>query len=38
MAATPHLFLNGDVPLAARVHRNTDDIAERQPAVLVTGS
>jgi len=35
---TPYLFLNGDVPLAARVYRDTDDDLERQPAVLVTGS
>jgi AraC-like DNA-binding protein len=37
MAGT-HLFINGDTPLAARVYRITDDIVERQPAVLVTGS
>ncbi|MGI5131916.1 alpha/beta hydrolase [Pseudonocardia sp. CA-107938] len=34
----PFQFFNGDVPLAARVHRNVDDLLEPQPAVLVTGS
>jgi uncharacterized protein len=36
--STPYLFLNGDVPLAARVYRNTDDMFVRQPAVIITGS
>lgn len=38
MVSTPYLFFNGDVPLAARVHRNTDDPFARQPAVIVSGS
>jgi uncharacterized protein len=38
MTANPYLFFCGDVPLSARVHRGTDDLLERQPAVLVTGS
>lgn len=37
-AVTPYLFLSGDVPLAARVYRNTDDLFVRQPAVIITGS
>lgn len=36
--STPYLFFNGDVPLAARVYRNTDDPFVRQPAVIITGS
>jgi fermentation-respiration switch protein FrsA (DUF1100 family) len=36
--ATPYLLFNGDVPLAARMHRAPGDLLERQPAVLVTGS
>ena len=38
MTAHPYVFFHGDVPLAARIHRDTDDWAERQPAVLITGS
>ncbi|WP_459715734.1 alpha/beta hydrolase [Actinophytocola sp. KF-1] len=38
MTASPHLFFDGDVPLAATVHRDTDDLLDRQPAVIVTGS
>lgn len=38
MQPRPYLILSGDVPLSARVYRNTDDLTERQPAVLVTGS
>ena len=38
MQATPYLFLSGDTPLSARMYRATDDLLERQPAVLVTGS
>jgi fermentation-respiration switch protein FrsA (DUF1100 family) len=34
----PYLILSGDVPLAARLYRATDDLTERQPAVIVTGS
>ncbi|WP_232661511.1 alpha/beta hydrolase [Pseudonocardia sp. TRM90224] len=34
----PFQFFNGDVPLAARIHRNIDDLDARQPAVLITGS
>lgn len=37
-AVNPYLFLSGDVPLAARVYRNTDDLFVRQPAVIITGS
>ncbi|GAB3945629.1 alpha/beta hydrolase [Kribbella albertanoniae] len=33
----PFTFFNGDVPLAAHVHRSGDP-EERQPAVLITGS
>ena len=36
--STPYLFLNGDIPLAARVYRNTDDMFVQQPAVIITGS
>jgi hypothetical protein len=38
MTAHPYVFFHGDVPLAARIHRETDDWARRQPAVIVTGS
>jgi hypothetical protein len=38
VTATPYLLFNGDVPLAARMHRAPGDLLERQPAVLVTGS
>ncbi|HEV2779897.1 MAG TPA: alpha/beta hydrolase [Actinophytocola sp.] len=38
MSVSPLLFINGDVPLAARVYRDTDDLFTRQPAVLITGS
>jgi fermentation-respiration switch protein FrsA (DUF1100 family) len=38
MTAHPYVFFHGDVPLAGRIHRTTGDWAERQPAVLVTGS
>ncbi len=38
MEATPYLILSGETPLSARVYRATDDLLERQPAVLVTGS
>jgi uncharacterized protein len=34
----PHVFFHGDVPLAAHIHRNTDDLRDRQPTVVVTGS
>jgi uncharacterized protein len=34
----PILFSSGGVPLAGRVHRPAGDLAERQPAVIVTGS
>ncbi len=37
VTASPLLFLGGDVPLAATVHRETDDPFVRQPAVIVTG-
>jgi uncharacterized protein len=32
------MFLSGDIPLAARVYRNTDDLFVRQPAVIINGS
>jgi fermentation-respiration switch protein FrsA (DUF1100 family) len=35
---SPYLFISGDVPLSARVYRNTDDLFVRQPAVIITGS
>ena len=35
---TPLPFFRGDVRLAGRVFRNTDQIDVRQPAVIVTGS
>ncbi|MDQ3789869.1 MAG: alpha/beta hydrolase [Actinomycetota bacterium] len=38
MTASPFLFPVGDAPLAATVHRETDDLLDRQPAVIVTGS
>ena len=38
MSERPYLILNGDVPLSARIYRSGDDLTERQPAVLVTGS
>jgi len=38
MQPRPYLIFSGDVPLSARIYRNTDDITERQPAVIVTGS
>jgi uncharacterized protein len=36
--AKPFLILSGDIPLSARLYRATDDLTERQPAVIVTGS
>jgi uncharacterized protein len=38
MSIAPYLFLSGDTPLSARVYRETDDLLERQPAVIITGS
>jgi hypothetical protein len=38
MSTTPFLIVNGDVPLFARIHRANDDLVDRQPAVIVTGS
>lgn len=38
MATTSFVFTDGDVPLAGRIHRRTDDPFEVQPAVIVTGS
>jgi fermentation-respiration switch protein FrsA (DUF1100 family) len=38
MSERPYLILNGDVPLSARIYRSGDDLTERRPAVLVTGS
>jgi uncharacterized protein len=32
------VFFNGDVPLAAHMHRAADDLIEPQPAIVVTGS
>ena len=37
-ANTSYLLFETDVRLSARIHRATDDLYERQPAVLVTGS
>jgi uncharacterized protein len=37
-ANTSYLLFENDVRLAARIHRATDDLLDRQPAVLVTGS
>lgn len=34
----PVVFISNGVRIAGRVHRQADDLAERQPAVLVTGS
>lgn len=38
VTASPSLFPVGDAPLAATVHRETDNLLDRQPAVIVTGS
>lgn len=38
MSERPYLILNGDIPLSARIYRSGDDLTERRPAVLVTGS
>jgi fermentation-respiration switch protein FrsA (DUF1100 family) len=38
VTSNPYLFISGDVPLAARVYRATDDLFVRQPAVIITGS
>jgi fermentation-respiration switch protein FrsA (DUF1100 family) len=38
VSVNPYLFLSGDVPLAARVYRDNDDLFQRQPAVIITGS
>jgi len=38
VSVTPYLIINGDVPLSARVYRNTDDLLDRQPAVIITGA
>ena len=38
MTAHPYVFFHGDVPLAGRIHRESDDWTERQPAVIITGS
>jgi uncharacterized protein len=34
----PVVFISNGVPIAGRVHRQSDDLAQRQPTVLVTGS
>ena len=34
----PVVFMSNGVRIAGRVHRQSDDLAQRQPAVLVTGS
>ncbi|HYJ69469.1 MAG TPA: alpha/beta hydrolase [Nocardioidaceae bacterium] len=34
----PVVFISNGVRIAGRVHRQSDDLAERQPAVLVSGS
>jgi uncharacterized protein len=38
MQPRPYLMFSGDVPLSVRIYRDTDDLTERQPAVIVTGS
>lgn len=38
MVSSSYVFLDGDVPLAARVHRRGDDPSAPQPAVIVMGS
>jgi len=38
MQPRPILTFSGDIPLSTRIYRNTDDLTERQPAVIVTGS
>jgi fermentation-respiration switch protein FrsA (DUF1100 family) len=38
MEPRPYLMFSGDIPLSARIYRSTDDLTERQPAVIVTGS
>ena len=38
MPTSSHVFTDGDVPLAARIHRATDDPFEPQPGVVVLGS
>src|SRR5689334_22110634 len=38
MPITTHVFTHGDVPLAAHVHRDTDDPFEPRPGVVVAGS
>lgn len=38
MTTFPVVFESNGVLMAGRVHRRTDDVLERQPAVLVTGS
>jgi fermentation-respiration switch protein FrsA (DUF1100 family) len=38
MQSRPYLIFSGDVPLSARIYRSTEDLTERQPAVIVTGS
>jgi uncharacterized protein len=38
VTASPYLLFEADVRLSARIHRATDDLLDRQPAVLVTGS
>lgn len=34
----PFLFLNGDVPLMAHLHRSVEDLIQPQSAIVVTGS
>jgi fermentation-respiration switch protein FrsA (DUF1100 family) len=38
MSTSPYLFFDADVPLAGRIYRASDDLLDRQPAVIVTGS
>jgi uncharacterized protein len=38
MPITTHVFTDGDVPLAAHVHRDTGDPFEPRPGVVVAGS
>jgi fermentation-respiration switch protein FrsA (DUF1100 family) len=38
ITTVPLVFTSGGATMAGRVHRRVDDLVERQPAVLVTGS
>ena len=38
VTTTPAMFVSGGTTIHGRIHRRTEDLAERQPAVVVTGS